>query len=230
MNSAEIPIFGLTVTRRNRQTPSGMFLHYSPFWLKTFYSNYVWNVPASENKIYLTFDDGPIPDVTEFVLDTLRNFDAHATFFCIGDNVRKHEDIYHKIINDNHSIGNHTFNHLNGWKNGDQEYISNYSLCQKQLGLSTRLFRPPYGRIKRSQARLLPVETRIVMWDVLSGDFSKEIKPEICLKKTIKYTRSGSIVLFHDSVKAATNMKYALPRFLEYFTNAGYSFAALPMI
>jgi peptidoglycan/xylan/chitin deacetylase (PgdA/CDA1 family) len=206
-----------------------MFLHYSPFWLKALYPRYKWRVETLEKQLFLTFDDGPIPEITEFVLDTLKSYQAKATFFCIGDNVRKHPGIYRKVIAEGHSIGNHTFNHMNGWKSADEDYLANIRLCEKQLELETNLFRPPYGRMTRSQSRQLPHHKEIIMWDVLSGDFSAKIKPEICLKKTIKYAGPGSIVLFHDSLKAAANMQYALPRFLEHFTKQGYQFKALPM-
>jgi len=207
-----------------------MFLHYSPFWLKALFPRYKWRVNTTEKKIFLTFDDGPIPDITEFVLDTLKKYNAKATFFCIGDNVRKHPDIFEQILKQGHSIGNHTFNHMNGWKSDDSVYMANIELCEKQLNLDTNLFRPPYGRMKKSQSRKLPRNKEIIMWDVLSGDFSAGIKPEVCLQKSIKYARPGSIVLFHDSLKAANNMQYALPRFLDHFTKIGYQFEALPML
>lgn len=206
-----------------------MFLHYSPFWLKAFYSGFVWHIPTREKKIYLTFDDGPIPDITEFVLDTLDKFSAKATFFCIGDNVRKNPEIFRKVLKNGHSVGNHTFNHMNGWKSENADYIENFIKCRQQMVLETTLFRPPYGRIKKAQSMLMPKDQKIIMWDVLSGDFSPEITPEVCLAKTIKYTRPGSIVLFHDSIKASTNMQYALPRFLDHFSQMGYRFEALPM-
>ncbi|CAG5018947.1 Peptidoglycan-N-acetylglucosamine deacetylase [Dyadobacter sp. CECT 9275] len=206
-----------------------MFLHYSPFWLKAIYPRYTWHVPTTEKVLYLTFDDGPIPDITAFVLENLAAYKAKATFFCIGDNVRKHPEIFREVLKAGHSIGNHTFNHMNGWKSDDKEYIANIEACDRQLGLETNLFRPPYGRMKKSQARLLPGKREIVMWDVLSGDFSKEISPELCLQKTTRYTRPGSIILFHDSIKAAPNMQYALPRFLADFSEKGYRFDALPM-
>ena len=207
-----------------------MFLHYSPFWLKAFFPRYKWRVNTNEKKMFLTFDDGPIPEITEFVLDTLKQYNAKATFFCIGDNVRKHPDIFQNIIAQGHSVGNHTFNHLNGWKSNDSEYMANIELCEKQLNLDTNLFRPPYGRMKKSQSRQLPLTKEIIMWDVLSGDFSAEIKPEVCLRKSIRYARPGSIVLFHDSLKAAENMQYTLPRFLDHFGKTGYQFDALPML
>jgi peptidoglycan/xylan/chitin deacetylase (PgdA/CDA1 family) len=206
-----------------------MFLHYSPFWLKAFFPGFVWRIPTQEKKIFLTFDDGPIPDITEFVLETLAHYKARATFFCIGNNVQKHRDIFQKLLDNNHSVGNHTFNHLNGWETEDHSYLQNIAQCDAELNLETNLFRPPYGRIKKSQSRVVKTERKIVMWDVLSGDFSKEIRKETCLAKSIRYARPGSIVLFHDSIKAAPNMQYALPRFLEHFSNEGFSFEAIPM-
>lgn len=186
-------------------------------------------MPGHEKAIYLTFDDGPIPDVTEFALSTLASFGAKATFFCIGDNVRKHPAIFQKVVEGGHSIGNHTFNHMNGWKSDDREYLQNVGLCDQELGISTPLFRPPYGRIKRVQAKPLLPHKKIIMWDVLSGDFSPQITPEVCLEKSIKHTKNGSIVLFHDSIKASGNMTHTLPRYLEHFANLGYRFEAIPM-
>ena len=206
-----------------------MFLHHSPFWLRAFFPGYTWRMPTSEKKIFLTFDDGPIPDITEFVLETLDTFNAKATFFCIGDNVRKHPEIFDRILKNGHSIGNHTFNHMNGWKTEDHLYLENIEKCGEQLSLDTHLFRPPYGRIQRSQSRVVLKKHRIIMWDVLTGDFSAQLTPETCLKKSIQYTRPGSIILFHDSLKASKNMQYALPGFLEHFSRKGFSFEALPM-
>lgn len=206
-----------------------MFLHHSPFWLKAFFPGFIWRVPTQEKKIFLTFDDGPIPDITESVLETLARYKAKATFFCIGNNVKKHPEIYKQLLDNQHAIGNHTFNHMNGWKTEDAVYLDNIKQCEKQLNVPTNLFRPPYGRIKKSQSRVVKSERDIIMWDVLSGDFSKEITQEICLRKSIQYTRPGSIVLFHDSVKAAPNMQYALPRFLEHFSNEGFTFEAMAM-
>jgi peptidoglycan/xylan/chitin deacetylase (PgdA/CDA1 family) len=206
-----------------------MFLHYSPFWLKLIYPGFVWHIATRDKKLYLTFDDGPIPEITEFVIEMLSKFNAKATFFCIGDNVRKHPGIFQKLLEGGHSIGNHTFNHMNGWKSDDESYLENVFLCENQLNIETRLFRPPYGRIKTSQARLLPQTKQIIMWDVLSGDFSQKITPETCLKKSIRHSRPGSIVLFHDSIKASANMQFTLPRYLEHFSNLGYRFEAIPM-
>ena len=207
-----------------------MFLHHSPFWLKAFFPGFTWHIPTKEKSIFLTFDDGPIPDITENVLELLDKFNAKATFFSIGNNVLKHPGVYEMVRNGGHAIGNHTFNHMNGWKTEDTIYLENIQQCTRQLNLETRLFRPPYGRIKKSQSRVVLRDKQIIMWDVLSGDFSSEISPEICLKKSIQHTHPGSIVLFHDSIKASKNMLYALPRYLEYFTERGYRFEALEML
>jgi peptidoglycan/xylan/chitin deacetylase (PgdA/CDA1 family) len=206
-----------------------MFLHHSPFWLKAFFPGFTWHIPTKEKSIFLTFDDGPIPDITENVLEILAKFNAKATFFSIGNNVLKHPDVYEMVKNGGHSIGNHTFNHMNGWKTEDTIYLENIDKCQQQLNLETKLFRPPYGRIKKSQSRVVLQDKQIIMWDVLSGDFSPEIHPEVCLKKYIQHTRPGSIVLFHDSIKASKNMLHTLPRYLETFTERGYRFEALEM-
>jgi peptidoglycan/xylan/chitin deacetylase (PgdA/CDA1 family) len=194
-----------------------------------------------EKDIYLTFDDGPIPGPTEFVLDQLEKVHAKATFFCIGENVSKHPEIFQTLVTQGHAIGNHTFNHLKGWNYSVSDYLANVHLCQEEFlrrGLSplssrrgaggeVSLFRPPYGRIKRSQIRAMKGYT-IVMWDVLAHDYSRNISPDQCLKGSIQATRAGSIIAFHDSVKAEKNMRYVLPRFLEHFTRQGYSFKALP--
>src|SRR5215217_4502723 len=154
-----------------------MFLHHSPFWLRAFFPGFTWRIQTNEKKLFVTFDDGPIPDITEFVLDTLREFNAKATFFCIGDNVRKHPEIFEKVTSDGHSIGNHTFNHMNGWKTEDISYLNNIEKCDAQLNVKTALFRPPYGRIKKTQSRIVLQKRQIIMWDVLSADFSAKISP-----------------------------------------------------
>lgn len=207
-----------------------MFLHKTNFLMRALYPDFIWRKSLLEKKIYLTFDDGPIPEITEFVLETLAKYQAKATFFCIGDNIRKHPVIFQKLINDGHAIGNHTFNHLKGWATDDVTYLENVVLCSEEIEKEkhqTKLFRPPYGRIKHSQAKSLLSDYEIVMWDVLSGDFSQNLFSETVLKKTIQHTKAGSIVLFHDSIKANKNMSYALPRFLEYFSEAGFQFVKL---
>jgi len=190
---------------------------------------------VKENIIFLTFDDGPIPGPTEFVLATLKKFNAHSSFFCIGDNVRKHPTVFSQIVEAGHSIGNHTFNHLKGWNYSTDDYRKNIDLCERQFNLTIKppasglrpLFRPPYGRITRNQIKLVKENYRIVMWDVLTQDYSQSISQERCLAGSIKATRPGSIVVFHDSLKAERNLMYVLPRYLEYFTNQGFVFSAL---
>lgn len=207
----------------------GFFLHQSPSWLQWLLSDYTWRINTEEKVIYLTFDDGPIPVVTEQVIKTLESFGATATFFCIGDNVRKHPDIFSELKKQGHSIGNHTFNHLNGWKTDNKAYLDNFYRCQDILETETNLFRPPYGRIRKAQYELLPQGTRVIMWDVLTGDFSPEISPETALTKSKNLTRPGTIVLMHDSLKAEQKMSYILPGLLDFFSEKQYKFEALPM-
>jgi peptidoglycan/xylan/chitin deacetylase (PgdA/CDA1 family) len=205
-----------------------MYLVKTPWLLKTLYPELIWNVKQSPGCIYLTFDDGPIPIVTPFVLNILKEYNAKATFFCIGDNVRKHPDVFEQVKNEGHAIGNHSYNHLKGWKTDDETYINNCMLADQLL--DTKLFRPPYGRIKRSQAKLLKQAKpglEIIMWSVLSGDFDKDLSPDKCLDNVLKNTRSGDIVLFHDSLKAQDRMEYALPRAMEFWSKEGFSFGPL---
>ncbi|WP_285058976.1 polysaccharide deacetylase family protein [Pedobacter ginsengisoli] len=205
-----------------------MYLIKSPLLLKWYYPSLTWHKNRNDKVIYLTFDDGPIPDVTAFALKTLKAFNAKATFFCIGDNINKHPEIFENIKNEGHSIGNHTFNHLKGWSTPDEIYLKNFQKCQELT--KTHLFRPPYGRIKKSQiTKLLTVhpDMQIVMWDVLSGDFDISLDPQKCFKNVVKHTGNGSIVVFHDSIKAYDRLRYALPRVLQHFTQQGYHFESL---
>ncbi len=200
----------------------------SPYLLTKLYPSLVWRVPGEENNLFLTFDDGPVPGPTEFVLDELKRFDAKATFFCIGDNVRKHPQVFEKIKSEGHVIGNHTFNHLKGWNYSLEEYVSNTRLCSEVIGGGDKFFRPPYGRIKRSQIKALAGKYKIIMWDVLTHDYSKNISRNNCLQGSINATRGGSIIVFHDSLKAERNLTYVLPKFLEHFSSRGFSFKSLP--
>lgn len=202
-----------------------MFLAKSPSILKKYYSQLIWDVPNKENKIYLTFDDGPIPEVTEWVLDLLKAYKIKATFFCIGDNVQKNPIIFQRIITEGHAVGNHTQNHLNGWKTADYKYFDSVEKCSKLV--NSRLFRPPYGRIRKSQYTVLKAKYSIVMWDVLSGDFDTKTSPIKCYNNVIKNTKPGSIIVFHDSLKAAVNLKYALPKAIEKLLEKGFVFEVL---
>lgn len=200
----------------------------SPNFLQVLYPKMIWKMPSGEKKIYLTFDDGPIPDITPFVMDELNKFNAKATFFCIGDNIRKHPEVFESLKKEGHTVANHTFNHLNGRKYNLNTYLENTEKCQEYLSdSSSNYFRPPYGRMKRSQINAIAEKYKIIMWDVLSGDFQKDLDPDKCLRKCIKYTQDGSIVLFHDSIKAAPVMKKVLPSFLKHFSNLGFEFACL---
>ena len=204
-----------------------MYLVKTPFFLRWIYPGLIWKKPV-KNTIFLTFDDGPIPEVTPFVLDTLARYDAKATFFCIGDNVRKHPDIYQQVLNGGHSVGNHTFNHLKGWKTPDEDYVQNYDQCQEYV--DSDLFRPPYGKITRSQIKKLKElnpDVQIVMWDVLSGDFDTKMNPGKCLRKIVDKTCPGSIVVFHDSLKAFPILEDVLPKALEFWKRKGYRFEGL---
>lgn len=208
-------------------------IHRTPFLLPLLYPSLTWRMPSQNKELYLTFDDGPVSGPTEFVLETLRKFDVRATFFCIGENIGRHTNVFNQIIAHGHAIGNHTFNHLNGWKTKTADYCENVKLCEKKISgvpvttpLAPKLFRPPYGRISREQIKALP-EYRIIMWDVLSVDYNKNLSAEKCLKNTIAATRSGSIIVFHDSFKAEKNLVFALPRFVEYFLEQGFGFKSL---
>lgn len=213
-------------------------VHRTPFFLPLLYPSLTWRMPDRANELFLTFDDGPVPGPTEFVLETLRKFNVKATFFCIGENIQKHPVVFKAIVDHGHAIGNHTFNHLNGWKTKTSEYFKNVKLCSDEMEgqLAGRkenpgftLFRPPYGRISRGQMKTLS-GFKIIMWDVLSIDYNKNLLPEKCLKNTITATRSGSIIVFHDSYKAEKNLKYALPRFIEHYLAQGFIFSAIKEI
>ena len=198
----------------------------TPTIIQKFFSNYRWRFSSVPKEIYLTFDDGPSLEVTNFVLEELKKHQAKATFFCIGKNVKKHQNIYHKIQEEGHSVGNHTFNHLNGLLTKNTRYIEN--IQQASAYIVSKLFRPPYGRLKSSQARLLQQEGyKIIMWDVLSGDFDRSISPEKCLDNVLKKTTNGSIIVMHDSEKSKDKIYFALPRILDHFSQKGYLFKAI---
>jgi peptidoglycan/xylan/chitin deacetylase (PgdA/CDA1 family) len=200
-----------------------------PTLIKKIFYNQIWDIPNNENKIYLTFDDGPTPNVTEWVLELLEKEKIKATFFCIGNNIEKHPEIFNLIIEKGHSIGNHTFNHLQGWKTTTKQYIENVELNATEIcKLNTeycKLFRPPYGKIKPSQSKLLRKKGfKIIMWDVLSKDYDATCSPEKCLENVVKNTKQGSIIVFHDSIKAQNNLKYVLPKAIEILKNNGFVF------
>ncbi|MFT4698183.1 MAG: peptidoglycan/xylan/chitin deacetylase (PgdA/CDA1 family) [Flavobacteriaceae bacterium] len=204
------------------------YLVKSPTVLKWLFPKRIWSLPNNLNSVYITFDDGPIPEVTPWVLDTLSRFKAKATFFCIGDNVQKHPLIYNRLLKEGHATGNHTFNHLNGWKTSTEDYSINcekfeeiLNLVQDDKSSINTLFRPPYGKITSKQASILQKKGySICMWDVLSADFDASISEEKCLQNVLKNIEPGSIIVFHDSLKAEKRLKYVLPKVLDYiYTN-----------
>lgn len=203
-----------------------MFLAKTPAIFRLLMPHYLWKCPTNNRKIYLTFDDGPIPEVTPLVLEQLKKYNARATFFCVGENIRKYPEVFRQVIENGHATGNHTCHHLNGWNTPDADYLKDVELCRAVLPSS--LFRPPYGRISRSQASVLRRDYTIVMWDVLSGDYSPDVSPEKCLSNITDNAGPGSIIVMHDSLKAKKNLLFALPRLLEYYASAGFSFEVIP--
>ena len=210
----------------------------APWIFKKLRPSLVWQKPADEKVLYLTFDDGPHPTATPFVLDQLKHYNAKATFFCIGKNVVEYPDIYQRILEEGHRVGNHTFNHLNGWKTSDETYLDNVFEAAKYI--DSNLFRPPYGRITKFQQKILVADNAqasnlknptsnftIIMWTLLSGDFDVKLSPQRCLQNVILNSKAGDIIVFHDSTKAWERMSYALPKMLEHFSNKGFGFQLL---
>ena len=204
------------------------YLAKTPKWVSKLFTASIWEMPATEKAIYLTFDDGPHPAITPFVLQELAKYNAKATFFCIGKNVRDNELVFKRILAEGHTAGNHTYDHLDGWKTENAMYVSNVLKAGETIDSS--LFRPPYGRITRKQRKVLTQSAnpfKIIMWSVLSGDFDLTVSPEQCCKNVMKNTKSGSVIVFHDSEKAYDRMKFALPVILKHFTEQGYLFKKL---
>ena len=223
--------------------------HKTPRLLQRMFPKRVWSFPQDTNAVFLTFDDGPIPDITPWVIQELKKYDAQATFFCIGENIKKHPEIFRSLISEGHRIGNHTFNHLNGWKTNVSEYVKNVILSEAEANkwkekspiknLSSiappdgragsakedhqSLFRPPYGKITSKQSKTLQKRGyKIIMWDILSADYNTSISKEKCLQNVLKSIEPGSIVVFHDSFKAEKNLRYALPKVLDFISKKGW--------
>ncbi len=218
-----------------------MYLVRPPYLLKNLYPKAIWRMDASQKKIYLTFDDGPVPEVTPWVLDVLKEKNVKALFFCVGENIETNPEIFQRIIDEGHQVGNHTYNHINGWNTSTDQYFQNIEKCEVVLrDLSSdghpsptgegkgmgRLFRPPYGKLKTTQySRLLP-DYSIIMWDVLSADYDNDTSPEKCLSNSIDFTRNGSIIVFHDSIKAEKKLRYALVPFIDWALKEGFEFGS----
>ena len=198
-----------------------------PFLLRILTSGSVyWRIPVKEKCIYLTFDDGPIPEVTPWVLETLKSFNAHATFFCVGENVSKHKDIYKLLLEAGHRTGNHSFHHIKAWNTKKELYLDDVDKAHDLI--NSRLYHPPHGQLTFPLIRILRKNFSIIMWSLLSYDFDLSVTPEKCLAIVLKHTKPGDIVVFHDSLKAEPRLKYALPEFLKHFHSKGFVFRSLP--
>ncbi|MFT7034217.1 MAG: peptidoglycan/xylan/chitin deacetylase (PgdA/CDA1 family) [Cyclobacteriaceae bacterium] len=208
------------------------YFHKTPKWIQIVYPELTWRTNSNSKEIYLTFDDGPIPEVTPFVLDQLSRYEAKASFFCVGENIEKNPKEFNQVIEQGHTVGNHTFNHVIGWGTDDEHYSENIEKCQFEIEKHTgkrnkKLFRPPHGRIKRSQIKRMKQEYEIIMWTYLTGDFDSKLNSEICLSKAKERIGKGDLVIFHDSLKAYKNLEYTLPRFLKHFSERGFQFKSV---
>ncbi|MDR3269010.1 MAG: polysaccharide deacetylase family protein [Tannerella sp.] len=202
-----------------------MFIEQPPWVYRVIFSGAVWRQPGKEKCVYLTFDDGPVPEVTPWVLDLLDTFHLKATFFCVGDNVRKYPEIYRMIRERGHRVGNHTHNHIQGIRFRSKNYLANVEKAAEWI--RSDLFRPPHGHMRYPQLSGLKKKYRIVMWDVVTRDYSPHMTSQGVFNVVKKYTRNGSIIVFHDSLKAVDRMKEALPQSLEWLLKQGYQFKVL---
>lgn len=193
--------------------------------MKWCYPSLIWEIKTKKKEVFLTFDDGPDPDVTPWVLDQLKAYNAKATFFCVGNNVEKFPELYNRIIKEGHSVGNHTYSHVNGWETDYEKYIVNVKKCSHVFG--SHFFRPPHGRINRKQIKKLKSKYKIVMWSLLSGDFDPAISPNECSYNTVQYSHPGSIIVFHDSRKTSKTLFKALPKILNHFSNTQWKLSAI---
>ncbi|MBP6335046.1 MAG: polysaccharide deacetylase family protein [Bacteroidia bacterium] len=197
----------------------------APLLIQKMFPSITWRMPGDKKKIFLTFDDGPIPEVTPWVIETLSKYNAKATFFCIGENVVKHPQVFDQLKSSGHQIGNHTYHHMNGWKVTNNDYYKDIEECNKLV--DSPLFRPPYGKIKPSQIRHLKNKYKLVMWDVLSRDYDRARTGEQCMNTVKQESEAGSIIVFHDSLKAQERLRIALPGILKHFSEQGFEFARL---
>ena len=198
-----------------------MYVVKTPLFAQWLFKKLVWRI-VNTKKVFLTFDDGPVPEATPWVLDLLKKEGVKATFFCVGENVAKYPEIYQRIIKEGHTIGNHTYNHLNAWKVTRESYLSNVEKASEVI--DSKLFRPPYGKLSSALSKELAANYDIIMWDVLSGDFDSNISAEKCLSNVEKNTKEGSIIVFHDSIKAIDKLKYVLPKAIQLLKDKGIGF------
>lgn len=199
-----------------------MFIEQPPWFYRALFPGVTWRIPAEKKCVYLTFDDGPIPEVTPWVLEQLEQLGVKATFFMVGDNVRKHPDIFKMVTDSGHCIGNHTFNHIQGLRYWTKNYIENVEKAARYI--PSHLFRPPHGHMRLPQTLWLRRHYRIVMWDVVTRDYSPHMTPDAVLGVVKKYTRNGSVIVFHDSLKAERNMREAMPKAVRWLLEQGYEF------
>lgn len=202
-----------------------MLIEQLPLFFRRIYGKVLWRKDSDKKVIYLTFDDGPIPEVTPWVLDVLDQYEVKATFFCVGENVWKHPDLYQEILRRGHRTGNHTYNHLRGFLTKTDQYLENIEKAAKYI--DSDLFRPPHGDLWRKQYLALNKKYQIVQWDLITRDYNKKLRGDQVLNIVKQHARNGSIIVFHDSLKAEQNMKYALPRSLAYLKSEGFSFEVL---
>ena len=202
-----------------------MFIEQPPRLLRALYPKAIWRMDPNEKAVYLTFDDGPIPEITPWVLDLLDTYNIKATFFMVGDNIRKHPETFRMVVERGHRIGNHTFNHIRGFEFLTNNYLANTDKANETM--KTDLFRPPHGHMRFAQYHVLKKYYKIIMWDLVTRDYSKRVNGPQVFEIVKKYVRNGSIITFHDSLKAEKNMKYALPRSIEWLKEQGYEFKLL---
>lgn len=204
-----------------------MLIEQPPIPYRMLFPETVWRIPMKHKAVFLTFDDGPIPEVTPWVLDLLDHYGIKATFFCVGDNVRKHPETFRMVVERGHSVGNHTMHHLQGAKVTTARYVAD--IMEAHALIDSLLFRPPHGLIRWKQATAIKDNMRIIMYDLVTRDYSKKLTGEQVLDNVRRYVRNGSIIVFHDSLKSESNLRYALPRAIEWLKENGYQFLPIPM-
>ena len=204
-----------------------MILSYPPKFIKSIFPSLIWKIKTNKKELFLTFDDGPTENVTSEVLDLLSKYDAKATFFCLGKNIEKNPALFQRIISEGHFVGNHTYSHKNGWKNKTTDFIADVKKFEKSY--QSKLFRPPYGKIKTSQIKILKKEYKIIMWSILTRDYDKDVSPENCAKIGTKNWQKGSILVFHDSLKAENNMLFCLNKVLKQARELNWECNVIPI-
>lgn len=202
-----------------------MYFNKTPWFFQKIFPTIIWKLWGVD-QIYLTFDDGPIPESTPFILDTLKAYDAKATFFCVGENVKRYPELFQRILDEGHAVGNHTFNHLNGWKSDNDDYVKNVEVADEVV--QSKLFRPPYGRLKPEQLKRLQQKYNVIFWDVLSGDWDASVSSEQLFDNVTAHAKEGSIIVLHDNLKSIDKLKETLPAILKFYSDKGIKMIPLP--